>query len=587
MQSGPENAPANLGFFYVLFLFALKTFGWVLFCCWNTRRLFGARRALRPEAIEWLALVPLVIDFYFLRLNGLLLPLGRTLHLPSLAELVGVVLFISYLAISWACQEALAGRYRAPNWSRVYNRLTLLLPILLPYFVITIAADILTQLPFKWVHEAFSGPYASLYLLAILLAFFFFILPGLVKRLWKCVPLPPSPLRKAIEEALARQGISFSDILLWRAGEAMACTAAVIGILPGFRYILLTPCLIQHLSQEEVEAVIAHEAEHVRRKHLLWYLFFLLTYSYLLYRLSDPIISLLLSSPTVLKYLLELERLPGSISALLAAIPIGVLTLFFFRYVLGYFMRNFERQADAAVFRVHGHPFALISALRKVALLSGIDPSRPNWHHYSINERIKFLEEAFRNKELLESHDSHLMKAKAVFISFSLVCVIMASLMPTGTWQKKARVNMAVLLYNEFIKQKKKDPMWLTEIGILFFENGMYEQADKALREALKLAPDNPDILNNVAWFYVKAKDKRFYDPRQALLLAMEAARLKPESYILDTLAECFFANGYIDRAIATERLALQRARKNKVYYQKQLERFLRALKKGTSMKSG
>ncbi len=586
IESAPESVPAGLGGPLVLFLFTLKTVGWFLFCCWNYRRASRARAALRPEALEWLALIPLVVDYYFLKINGFFMPLAVQVHLPSLGEVIGLLLFIFYLLISWVCQEGLSRPATMSRWSWVYHRLTLLLPILLPYLAITVAADIFSQLPVKWISSAFSGPYAPFYLLLLLLAFFFVMLPGLVKRLWRCIPLPQSPLRKQIEEGLKRQGITFSDILVWPAGEAMACTAAVIGILPGFRYVLLTPCLINHLSSEEIEAVIAHEAEHVRRKHLLWYLAFLIAYSLIIYRLSDPVMSLLLSQPVVLKYLLELEKLPGSVSALLAAIPLGILTLFFFRYVLGYFMRNFERQADSAVFKVQGHPFALISALRKVAILSGIDPARPNWHHYSIKERIRFLEEAYRNRQLLVLHDKRLLAAKTLFISISLVCVLLPSLLPTASWQKKAKGNVAVLLYNEFIKQKKKDPMWLTQISSLLFDNGMYEQAESALKEAMKLDPDNPDILNNLAWLYVKAKDDRFYHPRQALLLAMEAARLKPESYILDTLAESFFANGYYKRAVETERLALKKARQNREYYKKQLDRFLKAMKEAAKSSS-
>ena len=45
-----------------------------------------------------------------------------------------------------------------------------------------------------------------------------------------------------------------------------------MGILPGLRYILLTPALIETMSREELEAVIAHEIGHVKKYHLLLYI---------------------------------------------------------------------------------------------------------------------------------------------------------------------------------------------------------------------------------------------------------------------------------------------------------------------------
>ncbi len=580
IESAPENIALASGVAGFVLFFTVTTISWVLFCCWNNKRRARGERALEPVVLEWLALVPLIIDFYFLGLTSLLKPIALQLHFPSLIQIIGLVIFLIYLAISWLCQARAIGPdgFTISSRSWFVRRFNLLLPILFPYVLITIIADILTQLPIKWIRDLFTGPYASFYLLLLLIGFFLFALPGLVRRLWRCKPLPKSQLRQVLEEGLERQGVRFSDILIWPVGEAMACTAAVIGIIPGFRYVLLTPCLMNHLSIEEIEAVIAHEAEHVRRKHILWYLFFLVIYSLILFEIADPLIALILSRPYVVKLLMELDKLSPSVTALLAAVPLGLLTLFYFRFVLGFFMRNFERQADMAVFKVQGHPFNLISALKKVAILSGIDPRKPNWHHYSILERITFLEEAFHNKEILVQHDRRLFIARSVFITVSLSLLALPQMLPTQSWQKEAKINAARLLYDQFIKHKKKDPIWFVQLGGLFFENKMYEEAEKAYKAALEIDPDNAEAMNNLAWLYIKSEDKKFYHPKQALLLAMAAARKKPVSYILDTLAECFFVNGYVERAIDTERLALKKAKQNKSYYQRQLDRYLKAL---------
>ncbi len=573
LESAPETSNQHVSVTVILLLFILKIVAWFIFCRWNTNRFSVGKGAVKPEALEWLAIVPLTVDFYLLDIGALLGPIARYIHIPSLVDVIGLFLFIFYLAIAWQAFGRKAGQ--AVRYRLALRRASLLLPVLLPYVIITIVSDILVQLPVPGLHRLLTGPNASLYIFLVLIIFFLFFLPGLVKILWKCRPLPASGLRQRIEDGLERQGVSFSDILVWPAGEAMACTAAVIGIVPGFRYVLLTPCLIQNLLPEEIEAVIAHEAEHVRRKHLVWYIVFLASYSLVLYRLTDPLLSFAMSHPSTLKYLMAMDSLPKSLSALLVATFLGLMTFLFFRFVLGYFMRNFERQADMAVFRVQGHPFALISALRKVALLSGMDPARPNWHHFSIEERINFLEEAFNDRSLLRHHEKRLFFAKGVFVSLSLVLILMPSFLPIESWQQKARVNSAIFVYNQFIKQNRKDPDWLAQAGSVFFENKMYRLAEKAYKGALKIDPDNPDVMNNLAWLYIKAEDKRFYHPRQALLLAMSAASQKPESYILDTLAECFYANGYVKRAIETEKMALKRAKKNKDYYRRQLMRFV------------
>ena len=579
IESAPESTSLSVGFGLTLLFFFLTTFTWFAFCCWNSRRFAVGKRALRPEVVEWLALIPLIVNFYFIGLDRLFLPISHII--PSVSQIMGLGVFLFYLSLSWACQQRSAGSSGSEisqiKW--VFRRLNLVLPVVLPYVFLTLVADLISQLPLGGLKSLFAGPYGSFYLLILLLVFFLFFLPGLVKRIWKCRPLPDSRLRQIIEEGLEKQGVSFSDILIWPVGEAMACTAAVIGIIPGFRYVLLTPCLIKYLSPSEIEAVVAHEAEHIRRKHLLWYLFFLIAYSIILFRLSEPLMSLLMSRPYTVQLLMELDKYPASVTALAAAILLGVITLLYFRFVLGFFMRNFERQADMAVFRVQGHPFDLINALKKVALLSGIDPTRPNWHHFSIEERIKFLEAAFKDRSLLSQHDKRLWFARGVFLSVFLLLTILPSVLPTKSWQKEAKVNAALFLYEQFIKHKKKDPMWLVQAGSIFFDNKMYLQAEEAYKAALEIDPENVEALNNLAWLYVRAEDKRFYHPRQALLLAMAAARKKPESYILDTLAECFFANGYIERAVETERLALKKARRNKNYYKRQLERFLKAMK--------
>ena len=54
----------------------------------------------------------------------------------------------------------------------------------------------------------------------------------------------------------------------------MMVNACVTGILPGFRYVLLTDALIDSLTPLEVAAVFGHEIGHIAHRHLLYFAFF-------------------------------------------------------------------------------------------------------------------------------------------------------------------------------------------------------------------------------------------------------------------------------------------------------------------------
>ena len=51
--------------------------------------------------------------------------------------------------------------------------------------------------------------------------------------------------------------------------------ALVMGVAPRFRYVLLSDLLLAEMSDEQVEAVFAHELGHVAHRHMIWYLVFI------------------------------------------------------------------------------------------------------------------------------------------------------------------------------------------------------------------------------------------------------------------------------------------------------------------------
>ena len=97
----------------------------------------------------------------------------------------------------------------------------------------------------------------------------FLIAPVLLTRVLHTRPLPDSPLRPRLEAMCRHARLGYRQILLWHTDNHMG-NAAVMGVLPQVRYILLSDLLLETMTDEQIEAVFAHELGHVVHKHLTW-----------------------------------------------------------------------------------------------------------------------------------------------------------------------------------------------------------------------------------------------------------------------------------------------------------------------------
>jgi len=97
------------------------------------------------------------------------------------------------------------------------------------------------------------------------------------------------------------------------------------------------------------------------------------------------------------------------------------------------------------------------------------------------------------------------------------------------------------------------------DLGAALELEGKFAEAIAELRKALAIAPDRASAWNAVGWLYATASDEKFRDGKKALECAQRAVELSggQAAYILDTLAEAYFANGDVDRAIETEERAI------------------------------
>jgi STE24 endopeptidase len=225
----------------------------------------------------------------------------------------------------------------------------------------------------------------------------FIFAPELLRRTLQTEKLPASPLRTRLEQMCKNVGLKYRDILLWRTGDTMG-NAAVMGMIPRVRYVLLSDLLLETMTDEQIEAVFAHELGHVVHKHLLWFGAYAILTMLFMYGPGD--------------YLLDYvrtwyihhwpkdgwEEIEGLIAATVSfgsfALAFGYLSPKFERQADVYAARTMQPPADARSSRSYvGEQGAAIvaSALNRVAAINHIPVSARNWSHGSIATRVRAL----------------------------------------------------------------------------------------------------------------------------------------------------------------------------------------------------
>ena len=571
----PQLAP-----FTALLLFTLKA---ALFTALTHR---GLRRPGPVNAAAYfqaeqryaiLAIICLAIDVYLLDAHYYLGRLPAAEAMPSLVHLAGVGLFLAYLLILWSRARPAYGRifgadYRTPAF--LLANLKLNLVILLPWLLITLLADLLALSQVALIQRLLSSPWGEPLLILGFFLLLLLIFPLLATRLWGCTPLPEGALRRHLEQFCRSRGVKFRQIMSWPLFEGRLLTAGVMGLSGRFRYLLITPALLKALTLEEIEAVVAHEIGHVKHHHLPLYLLFFLGFGLFAHLASMPFLALLLES-TLLDRLIALSgKSPLTLITLLGTGALVLLIVLYFRFLFGFFMRNFERQADLYAMAAVGGAAPLIRVFEKIAWLGGKIRDLPSWHHFSIAQRIDFLAAGEANPRLISRHHR---KVRLSLLSFLLLLGAAATILwqlPPELSEERAHSRLAETILMERIKAEPENPDWPRYLGDLHYLLGQYQPAIKAYEQALALNDELPEVLNNLAWLLLTAEDQHFRDPQRALPLAEKALQLRPEPHIMDTLATAWWSLGEREKAVELAKKALAANPEDRPYYRRQLEKF-------------
>ncbi len=527
-----------------------------------------------------LAIALLAIDIYALNITDFFSDIPPFRYMPTLQALVCIGVFIGYLSVIWSFSYTAYQQLYDKHLSKkhyVLSNISFAVPVLLPWVVLSGLADLLQALPFKYAKIVFSTLEGQIVYFLFFLVVISIIGPSIIQRFWQCKPLPEGFVRQRIALICQKANLKYNNILDWPLFGGRMMTAGVMGLIGRFRYILVTNSLLSALSFEELDAVIAHEIGHVKKKHLLFYLIFFAGYLVLAYAAFGIMQYLMISSKTIYNFITAAGYQQYSVASFIYTLTLIAFFIAYFRFIFGFFMRNFERQADTYVFSLFETALPLISTFKKISYASSQPDDKPNWHHFSIRERIRFLEECEANRVAIYKHDRKVRRSISLFMVGLLFSAVVGYQLNVGTAGQKLTKHIIKERLEQELTKAPNDPYLLSKLGDIYLLDQNWEKTINAYERSLSFKNDAPHVLNNLAWLYATCEDETFRRPVRALQLARYAAALASSPEILDTLAECYFVNGDFMSAVRTEKAALAVAKKNRSYYESQLNKFMAA----------
>ncbi len=278
--------------------------------------------------------------------------------LAAFIFVVGLALSLPGLPLEWYQQFRLEERFGFNTTTQKLwwqDRLKgLLLALALGYPLLVLILKLVNWTGQWWWWWAWGALLAFQLLVAVLA-------PVLILPLFnKFTPLPEGSLRARLLQLAERTRFRARSIQVMDGSKRSRHSNAFFTGFGRFRKIVLFDTLIQHLAESELEAVLAHEIGHYKKKHI-------------------PKM-LLASAAGSLAGFYVLDRLaaagwfyrafgfePGNLAPalLLFGLLAGVVT-FWFSPIAHWWSRRYEYQADAFAAQATGEPRWLLGALRKL-----------------------------------------------------------------------------------------------------------------------------------------------------------------------------------------------------------------------------
>jgi Zn-dependent protease with chaperone function len=521
-----------------------------------------------------LAILLFAFDVWVLHLKTWLHAIPGVGRLTAIHGLLAMMVFIFYLMTIWFFGHAVYGvafRTQLTRRSFVLSNAKLHVPILFPWVSLSLLYDVLFFLPWPSLQAFLRTKAGEMVFFSLFLLVLMIFMPRLIQSWWGCEPFPATEKAQALRDFLRERGFKYRQMVKWPIFEGRMLTAGIMGIVPRYRYILITESLVNILSVEELKAVLAHEMGHAKYRHLLFYLFFFLGFMFLSFGLFDIFLYFLAAHPSFMNHVQAGDTEEASLFYSLLSLPILLTMFVYFRYVMGFFMRHFERQADLYSALSMGSPRQTISSLEKIALLGGRIRDLPSWHHFSIRERVDYLWRTTTETGLAKKHSRFVAFS---FTAYLVLVVGVGYLLNFSPLKESLLYHWTEQALRQQIEAQPRNLQLQQNLADLYQELGKYKEARKIYEWIINLDPNQAGALNGLAWLLATAGDKRMRDDRRALDLAKRAVALERSAMYLDTLAEAYFVNGMTPAAIETIKEAISVAKDNRPYYEGQLRKF-------------
>jgi len=583
----PDEVPKDTFPFFLTMLFLT----WLIFaayCYWGFRDIqkrfknrvagHGPLSAGYHQLITRLSILSVFLfslDVYLLNLKYWIRNIPGTALFSVLQGVFALLLFFTYLGTVWyfaypAYRDMF--RQKITKQSYIRSNLRLNLPILFPWMLLSLVFDLIALSPWGGADGLLTGVEGNLIFFTGFIVLLMIYMPGIIQYWWGCRPLETSEKAGELKTFMRDNGFKYRHLLKWPIFEGRMMTAGIMGIVSRYRYILITDALMEILTTEELKAVLAHEMGHAKYRHLLFYVLFLVGFMVISFGLQDFLQYTLYMHPFFMKMISGSDPQSINMFYLTLSIPMLVMLVIYFRYVMGFFMRNFERQADLYSARIMGTPRLTISSLEKIAYFSGKTMDVPSWHHFSIRERIDCLLRTLDDPGLVRRHNRFV----AVIFLIYLVCVAgLGYTLNFSPLKEHMLYSVAGKVLTEQLQDDPENISLYQSFAMVCHEMGEYEKAIETYERIIELDSNQAMSLNNLAWILVTAPDERLRNRGRALDLAKRAVALERSAVFLDTLAEAYYENGFVNEAVATIKEAISVVKENRDYYEKQLEKFL------------
>jgi len=256
-----------------------------------------------------------------------------------------------------------------------------------------VLGSVLVEILYFCIREWPQHWWIAAWLLFIVLFIFFAQIAPIVflPIFYKFEPLENDSLKARLVRLSERAGTRVRGVYEWKLSEKSKKANAALTGLGATRRILLADTLLQNYSEDEIEAVLAHELGHQVHRHIVKSIAVQAAVTFVGFWAANA----------VLRYAVDVQHMFETLSDF-ANLPLFVLVFtlvsFIVMPVLNAYSRSNERQADRYCFRSIPNPGPFISSMNKLAdqNLAEREPSKwVEWFfhsHPAITKRIAAAE---------------------------------------------------------------------------------------------------------------------------------------------------------------------------------------------------